>query len=74
MHSETIINDKRRYYIDLRENNRGRFLRITQTSAQAGTRFSIALPAQGIKQLRDSLIELLAEFSDGIYYFINFLK
>jgi len=65
LHSETIINDKRRYFLDLRENNRGRFLRITQSCVLSGTRFSIALPAQGIAQLRDALAELVAEYGEG---------
>lgn len=66
MHNETIVDDKRRYYLDLRENNRGRFLRITQTSVQIGNRVSVALPAQGMTQLRDILIELLNEYGEGI--------
>ena len=65
LHSETIVNDKRRYFLDLRENSRGRFLRITQSCALSGTRFSIALPAQGIPQLRNALAELLDEYGEG---------
>lgn len=30
IHTETLQNENRRYFLDLRENNRGRFLRITQ--------------------------------------------
>lgn len=29
--SETLMFDSRRYYLDLKENSRGRFLRIAQT-------------------------------------------
>lgn len=65
LHTETIVNDKRRYFLDLRENNRGRFLRITQSCVYSGTRFSIALPSQGITQLRDTLAELLDEYGEG---------
>lgn len=65
LHSETVVNDKRRYFLDLRENNRGRFLRITQSCTLSGTRFSIALPAQGIAQLRDALAELVSEYGEG---------
>lgn len=65
LHSETIVNDKRRYFLDLRENNRGRFLRITQSCIQSGTRFSIALPVQGITQLRDALADLISEYGEG---------
>uniref|UniRef100_A0A915MS75 Uncharacterized protein n=1 Tax=Meloidogyne javanica TaxID=6303 RepID=A0A915MS75_MELJA len=46
IHTETIINDRRRYYIDLRENHRGIFLRVTQFDIQTGNRNSVALPLQ----------------------------
>lgn len=65
LHSETIVSDRRRYFLDLRENNRGRFLRITQTSVLSGTRHSIALPSQGIQELRDMLAELIDEYGEG---------
>jgi len=64
IHSETIVHDKRRYFLDLRENNRGRFLRVTQSS-MSGTRYSIALPAQGIVQLKEALAELIGEYGEG---------
>lgn len=63
--TETIINDKRRYYIDLRENQRGMFVRITQFEIQTGNRNSVALPLQGIEQFRDALDELIDEFAEG---------
>jgi len=63
--SETLINDKRRYYLDLRENQRGTFLRITQMEIQSGVRNSVALPSQGITQLHDALEEILDEFGEG---------
>lgn len=64
IHSEKIFADRRRYFLDLRENNRGTFLRITQDDSY-GMRLSIALPAQGVEQLRDALVELLDEFGEG---------
>jgi hypothetical protein len=65
IHSETITNEKRRYFLDLRENTRGRFLRITQTFSPTGPRYSIAVPAPGIGELQSNLTELLNEFSEG---------
>jgi len=65
IHSETMVADKRRYFFDLRENNRGRFLRITQSSLMDGTRFSIALPAEGLKQLADVVGEIIDEYGEG---------
>lgn len=63
--SETIVNDKRRYYVDLRENQRGIFLRIAQLEIQTGNRTSIALPIPGVGQFRDALEELIDEYSEG---------
>jgi len=63
--SETIIIDKRRYYLDLRENQRGAFLRITQLEVQSGIRNSVAVPSSGIAQLHDALEEVLDEFGEG---------
>uniref|UniRef100_A0A914ICX4 Transcriptional activator protein Pur-alpha n=1 Tax=Globodera rostochiensis TaxID=31243 RepID=A0A914ICX4_GLORO len=49
IHSESVVTERRRYYIDLRENRRGAFLRITQ----------------GLGQLHDALDEILEEFGEG---------
>ncbi|KAH7729458.1 PurA ssDNA and RNA-binding protein [Aphelenchoides avenae] len=65
IHSETINNEKRRYFLDLRENARGRFLRITQTFTPMGPRNSVAIPAVGITELRDALSELTDEYAEG---------
>lgn len=64
--SEIITKDNRRYYLDLKENQRGRFLRVSeqvsQTIPRGGPRSQIAIPAQGMIEFRDSLTELLEEF------------
>uniref|UniRef100_T1GFU9 PurA ssDNA and RNA-binding protein n=1 Tax=Megaselia scalaris TaxID=36166 RepID=T1GFU9_MEGSC len=65
--SEIMIKENRRYYLDLKENARGRFLRCSQTITRGGPRSQIAIPAQGMIEFRDSLTDLLDEFgtSDG---------
>lgn len=60
--SETMIKDNRRYYLDLKENQRGRFLRVAQTRPRGGPRSQIAIPAQGMIEFRDALTDLLDEF------------
>jgi len=60
--SELMIKDNRRYYLDLKENARGRFLRISQTITRGGPRSQIAVPAQGMIEFRDGLTDLLEEF------------
>lgn len=54
--------DNRRYYLDLKENSRGRFLRVSQTVSRGGPRSQVALPAQGMIEFRDALTDLLDDF------------
>lgn len=54
--------DNRRYYLDLKENSRGRFLRVSQTITRGGPRSQVALPAQGMIEFRDALTDLLDDF------------
>lgn len=58
--SEAIVRDNRRYYLDLRENERGRFLRISMLSM--GVRVYIAIPADGIPDLCNGIVELMNEY------------
>ena len=60
--SEVITKDNRRYYLDLKENTRGRFLRVSQTITRGGPRTQIAIPAQGMIEFRDALTDLLEEY------------
>lgn len=60
LHSDTMVKDTRRYYLDLKENNRGRFLRVTMMAPSS--RSQIAIPAQGIIELRNVLTELIKEY------------
>ncbi|KAL4659846.1 transcriptional activator protein Pur-alpha-like [Arapaima gigas] len=65
--SEFLVRENRKYYMDLKENQRGRFLRIRQTvnrgpglgSTQGQT---IALPAQGLIEFRDALAKLIDDY------------
>lgn len=64
--SEVLVFDSRRYYLDLKENTRGRFLRIVQTGANPRMgRAQIAIPAQGMVQMRDTLQEMLDKYAKG---------
>ncbi|XP_041343947.1 transcriptional activator protein Pur-alpha, partial [Pyrgilauda ruficollis] len=65
--SEFLVRENRKYYMDLKENQRGRFLRVRQTvnrgpglgSTQGQT---IALPAQGLIEFRDALAKLIDDY------------
>ncbi|KAG8239471.1 hypothetical protein J437_LFUL018845 [Ladona fulva] len=61
--SEMMIKDNRRYYLDLKENSRGRFLRVGQVSHnEGGPRSQIVIPAQEMIEFRDALTDLLEKF------------
>lgn len=60
--SEVMVKENRRYYLDLKENSRGRFLRVSQVISRDGPRSQIAIPAQGMIEFRDALTDLLEEF------------
>uniref|UniRef100_A0A8C5ERU6 Purine-rich element-binding protein gamma-like n=1 Tax=Gouania willdenowi TaxID=441366 RepID=A0A8C5ERU6_GOUWI len=66
--SEFIERDNRKYFLDLKENQRGRFLRIRQTvSGTRSTGFpqrNIVLPAQGLIEFRDALSQLIHDYGD----------
>ncbi|KAM5273052.1 transcriptional regulator protein Pur-beta [Ctenodactylus gundi] len=74
--SEFLVRENRKYYLDLKENQRGRFLRIRQTAHRGGPGGgfagpgpgglqggqTIALPAQGLIEFRDALAKLLDDY------------
>ncbi|CAL8278291.1 unnamed protein product [Merluccius merluccius] len=74
--SEFLVRENRKYYMDLKENQRGRFLRVRQTvnrgpglggSGSGSTGGSaqgqtIALPAQGLIEFRDALAKLVDDY------------
>uniref|UniRef100_A0A7M4DVN4 Purine rich element binding protein B n=1 Tax=Crocodylus porosus TaxID=8502 RepID=A0A7M4DVN4_CROPO len=70
--SEFLVRENRKYYLDLKENQRGRFLRIRQTLNRGPGAFAgasglqsgqtIALPAQGLIEFRDALAKLLDDY------------
>eukprot|EP00794_Sanderia_malayensis_P016928 gene16928-18635_t len=62
--SEMYRRAGRRYYFDLKENQRGRFLRISQTSPY-GARSTLAVPAQGIVDIRNTFSEFLEQYGAG---------
>lgn len=57
--STHIVGGTRRYYLDLKENQRGRFLRVSQTQPRGGPRSQIAIPAQGMEEFKNILSGLL---------------
>uniref|UniRef100_A0A3Q3F809 Purine-rich element binding protein G n=1 Tax=Labrus bergylta TaxID=56723 RepID=A0A3Q3F809_9LABR len=70
--SDFIERDNRKYFLDLKENQRGRFLRIRQTVSKGhgpwyygpGIEQTIVLPAQGLIEFRDALSQLIEDYGD----------
>ncbi|XP_042195995.1 transcriptional activator protein Pur-alpha [Callorhinchus milii] len=64
--SEFLVRENRKYYMDLKENQRGRFLRVRQTVNRghglASQGQTIALPAQGLIEFRDALAKLIDDY------------
>ncbi len=55
--SEKIINDRKIFFLDLKENQRGRFLKITEDVG--GRRDTIMLPASAFKDFVEALTRLI---------------
>ena len=56
--SENIAVERKNFIFDLRENPRGRFLRITEDAH--GRRDSIVIPAPGLEEFRRTLDQMIA--------------
>ena len=61
--SEKVVSDRKIFFLDLKENDRGRFLKITEDVG--GRRDTIMLPAAAFNDFADAL-ERLIEFESGM--------
>ena len=55
--SEKIANERKIFFLDLKENQRGRFLKITEDVG--GRRDTIMLPAEAFKDFAEALERLI---------------
>lgn len=58
--SYTIIKDSRRYFLDLKDNKRMYFLRISMLSN--GTRTNVIIPSEGLKFIQETITKMLDEY------------
>eukprot|EP00118_Oscarella_pearsei_P024728 m.306673 g.306673 ORF g.306673 m.306673 type:complete len:240 (+) comp41476_c0_seq1:93-812(+) len=58
--SDYSAKDRRKIFFELRENERGRFLRIYY-DGNYGTKASVAIPGTGVSQIHDAIASLLEE-------------
>lgn len=55
--SEKVTVERKIFFLDLKENNRGRFLKITEDVG--GRRDTIMLPAEAFQDFADALLRLI---------------
>ena len=53
LHSEKFIVERKQFFFDLKENDRGRFLRVTEDVN--GRRNAIVIPAAGLEDFRRAI-------------------
>jgi len=69
--SEVMYKDDKKYHMDLKENARGRFLKVSETFTrgysryQTGSRFQVFIPADGMAEFQHNLGELIHEYDNG---------
>lgn len=65
LRSEVMFKEDKKYHIDLKENARGRFLKVSETFTRGYSRFQIFIPADGMEEFNLHLKELIEEYDDG---------
>jgi len=62
--SKVPVVGRRRYFLDLKENRRGKYLQVAESLSRGGlaTRNRIVIPAQGMVEFRNNLSDLLREY------------
>jgi len=63
--SEVMYKDDKKYHMDLKENARGRFLKVSETFARGYSRFQVFIPADGMAEFQHNLGELIDEYDNG---------
>ena len=61
--SRELTIERKHFIIELRENERGRFLKITE--AAHGRRNSVIIPSTGLDEFEDKLDEVVSEGEDA---------
>jgi adenylyl- and sulfurtransferase ThiI len=63
LHSESVQVERKQFTFALKENLRGRFLRVTEDVG--GRRDTIIIPATGLDQIRDALDNIIGANEDA---------
>jgi len=62
--SEVMYKDDKKYHMDLKENARGRFLKVSETFTRGYSRFQVFIPADGMIEFQRNLGELIEEYDN----------
>jgi len=66
LRSEVLFKEDKKYHVDLKENARGRFLKVSETFTRGYSRFQIFIPAAGMVEFNQHLKALIEEYDvDG---------
>lgn len=57
MHCEKIIGERKTFFLDLKENDRGRFIKITEDVR--GRRDTIVVPMEVVEEFADALSRII---------------
>lgn len=63
LHSEKIVTDRKIFFLDLKENDRGRFIKITEDVR--GRRDTIILPIEAAQEFMDAMMRALDVANGG---------
>ena len=62
---QVMYKDDKKYHMDLKENARGRFLKVSETFTRGYSRFQVFIPAEGMREFQQNLGELIDEYDNG---------
>jgi hypothetical protein len=63
LHSEKIVTDRKIFFLDLKENDRGRMIKITEDVR--GRRDTIILPMEAAQEFMDAMMRILDVANGG---------
>lgn len=63
--SEVMYEDDKKYHMDLKENARGRFLKVSETFSRGSSRDQVFIPAEGMVEFQQNLRELIDQYDEG---------
>ena len=63
IHTEKVFSDRKVFFLDLKENDRGKFVKITEDVK--GRRDTIMVPGEALDDFVDALLNVQGAYNDG---------